>query len=187
MIEIRSSREACCEAVGVLHAQACSDLFAAYGLHDYLRRSEPWGTATDETGYASVMSATGKGLRLASTISVDAVLLARMHPLGPQRVPEALLQDWCRELNNQLMGRIKNMLLRLGCEVTNGLPSLITGAELTPVPAPDVDHRQYFFASMRGRMALTLAMAFAPEFHLDLAHASADANEVKAEGALWLF
>jgi hypothetical protein len=184
---MRSSREASCEAVTTLHARACSDLFAAYGLNDYLTRSQPWGAATLGCAYASVMSATGPGVRLASSISLDAVLLARMHPLGPGPVPEPLLQDWCRELNNQLMGRMKNMMLRLGCEVTNGLPSLISGSELMSVPAPDVDHRHYYFSSMRGRMALSLAMGFAPDFYLDVERLSADAAEVKDEGALWLF
>jgi hypothetical protein len=107
-----------------------------------------------------------------------------MHPSGARELPQRQLEDWCRELNNQLMGRMKNKLLRLGCEVMTGLPSLITGTDVSAISAPDLDFREYFFASAQGRLESTLAMLLAP----DLAFAEApEAEQVMREGVLSLF
>jgi len=137
-----------------------------------------------EMRYVSILSATGEKIRLLSTLNVDESLLAAMHPSRASDLTQRQLEDWCRELNNQLVGRMKNKLLRVGCQVMTGLPSLITGTDISPVSAPDLDFREYFFASAQGRLESTLAMLLAP----DLALAQApEAAQVMHEGAHSMF
>jgi len=176
-----------CAIVVDLHAKACDELFEAYGLSQYLQRAGPSSQEAHRITYVSVLGATGEGVRLSSTVSMDARLLHLTHPSREAIVPERDLQDWCREINNQLMGRVKNKLLRLGCEVATGLPVLITGTDVAAVAMPDLDHRQYFFTSRSGSMTFTLEMLFAPRFDLDATQVAPDAHEVKAEGAMALF
>jgi hypothetical protein len=175
-----------CAAMIDLHAKACSELFAVYGLSQHVQRAAATQARVHRASYASVLSATGEGIRLSSTMSVDTELLARTHPSGRPGVPDRELQDWCRELNNPLMGRVKNKLLRIGCEVATGLPVLVSGTDVAAVVAPELDHRQYFFSSQHGNMSFTLAMQLAPDFAF-AAVSGADALEVKREGELSLF
>jgi hypothetical protein len=183
---MRNGQATPCAIVVELHAQACDELFDAYGLAEHLKRADAALGEADRATYASVLGATGEGIRLSSTVSMDAQLLARAHPSGLAHVPERQVQDWCREINNQLMGRVKNKLLRQGCEVVTGLPVLITGKDVAAVAMPETDHRQYFFTSNFGSMTFTLEMLFGPDFELD-GSLVADANEVRLEGAMALF
>jgi hypothetical protein len=84
------------------------------------------------------------------------------------------------------MGRVKNKLLRVGCEVATGLPVLVAGRDVAAIAIPDLDHRQYFFSSKLGSMTFTLEMLFGPKFQLDASQV-ADAHEVRLEGAMALF
>ncbi len=85
------------------------------------------------------------------------------------------------------MGRVKNKLLRLGCEVSTGLPVLVSGTGVSVVVPPDVDSRQYFFTSDHGNMTFTLAMLFTPSFAFRESHEFASGEEVKREGEMSLF
>lgn len=176
-----------CAVVIDLHAKSCAELFSAYGAAAHLRRDTSGEHAPARFTYASVLEAAGDGLRLSSTVSMDRELLALTHPSGGARASERDLEDWCRELNNQLMGRVKNKLLRLGCEVDTGLPVLVSGTGVTVVVPPDVDSRQYFFTSEHGNMTFTLAMLFSPRFAFRDAPEFAPGEEVKREGELSLF
>lgn len=161
-----------------LYVRASGELFSAYGLAASGRDGR--ARKRHETRFVSILSATGEQIRLLSTLNVDESLLASIHPSGAANLPQRELEDWCRELNNQLMGRMKNKLLRVGCEIMTGLPSLITGTDISAVVAPDLDFREYFFASAQGRLESTLAMLLAPT----LAFAGApDADQVMREGA----
>jgi hypothetical protein len=165
-----------------LYVQCTGELFTAYGLVAGARDTLP--RRPHEMRYVSILSASGEKIRLLSTLNIDESLLICMHPSGARELSQRHLEDWCRELNNQLVGRMKNKLLRMGCEVTTGLPSLITGTDISPVSAPDLDFREYFFASAQGRLESTLAMLLAP----DLALADApEAEQVMREGVHALF
>jgi hypothetical protein len=174
-----------CAVVIDVHAKSCAELFSTYGLTARLRREASAGPPTSRPSYASVLSAAGEDVRLNSTVSMDRELLALTHPSGNSA--ERDLQDWCRELNNQLMGRVKNKLLRLGCEISTGLPVLVSGTGVSVVVPPDVDSRQYFFTSDHGNMTFTLAMLFTPRFAFSGVSEFAPDEEVKREGELSLF
>jgi hypothetical protein len=165
-----------------LYVQATSELFSVYGLKP--GNKDRGARRRHETRYVSILSTTGEKIRLLSTLNVNESLLGSMHPSGASCLPQRELEDWCRELNNQLMGRVKNKLLRVGCQVMTGLPSLITGTDISAVSAPDLDFREYFFASAQGHLESTLAMLLAPDLELEDAP---EAEEVMREGALSMF
>jgi hypothetical protein len=172
------------ETVIDVYVQASIELLSAYGLSTRLHRQQEEPDAR-RPSYVSVLGATGEGIRLSSTINAGADLLGRLHPAGAQRAAQRDLEDWCRELNNQLVGRVKNKLLRLDCEVTAGLPVLITGSGIDTIVAPEQECRQYFFAGEHGSLALTLALVLAPD--LELKDAPADDEAIRLEGEHALF
>jgi len=176
-----------CALVIDRHAKSCAELFTAYGLGAHVRRGTAPAPVQPRHSYASVLGASGDGIRLSSTVSMDRDLLALTHPSGGDQARDRDIEDWCRELNNQLMGRVKNKLLRMGCEITTGLPVLVSGTGVTVVVPADVDSRQYFFTSEHGNMTFTLEMLFTPSFAFRDAPEFAPGEEVKQEGELSLF
>jgi hypothetical protein len=176
-----------CAVVIDLHAKSCAELFTVYGLTAHLRRDTSGARSPARPSYVSVLSASGDGIRLCSTVSMDRDLLALTHPSGSEQAREHDVQDWCRELNNQLMGRVKNKLLRIGCEIATGLPVLVSGTGVSVVVPPDVDSRQYCFTSEHGNMTFTLEMLFMPSFAFRDAAELVAGEEVKREGELSLF
>lgn len=149
-----------------LYVQASNELFLAYGLTSGAGGRNAEASRANEKRYISILSATGDKIRLLSTLKVDESLLASIHPSGASELSQRQLEDWSRELNNQLMGRVKNKLLRVGCEIVTGLPSLIMGTDISAVSAPELDFREYFFASAEGRLGSTLEMKLAPDLEL---------------------
>ena len=157
------------EVVNDLYVGACRELFSAYGLtaHLHVQAADRRDRNRNRAGYISVVSASGEGIRLLSTASVDADLLAHTHLLGAEHTSPRFLQDWCRELNNQLLGRVKNKLLEFDCDVVMGLPALITGTDLETVTQPELNARRYFFTSPHGCMTLILESLLTPDFKLN--------------------
>lgn len=178
------------ERVIDLYMQACNELFTTYGLTACLQRQDADGHDAKEASYISILGASGEKIRMSSTLNIGASLLAKLHPSGAKNVPQRELEDWCRELNNQLVGRVKNKLLRLGCEMMTGLPSLITGTGVSTVSTahtPDLEMRQYFFASEQGYLSTTLAILLAPDLELKEVQSLPGDDQVKTEGAMALF
>ena len=176
-----------CAKVIEMHVEACAELFDAYGLTEHVHAEAHAAKGHGQSAYASVLSASGEGIRLCATLSLDRELLVRTHPALTQGEPgERDIEDWCRELNNQLVGRLKNKLLRSGCELTTGLPMLLRGTDIVPVTSEDQQFRQYFFSSKHGSLAFTLALLMAADLTLE-ALPGAEADEVKREGAMALF
>jgi hypothetical protein len=174
------------ELLNHLYVEACRDLFLAYNLTEHLQGQSADTRDRNKTSYVSAISAIGNRIRLSSTLSLDANLLAHMHPSGAHNASQRDLEDWCREFNNQLVGRMKNKLLRFGCEVEVGLPSLITGTDVSTFSPPGLAARQCFFASAHGCLAFTLTTLLAPDFEFTEAQVL-DGQPVMREGAVSLF
>jgi len=169
------------EVVNDLFVEACRELFQAYGLTAELIVEN--AEQRRRTGYVSVVSATGNGIRLLSIAAIDATLLARTHHLGIE-IAQSYLEDWCRELNNQLVGRVKNKLLEFGCEVITGLPALIKGTDMIALRHPESESRRYVFATIHGGLTLTLEAVLAADFRLADGMSAAEAGPVMHAGAV---
>jgi hypothetical protein len=137
--------------------------------------------------YVSILGATGDGIRLSSTLKIDRDLVISIRPLDSGDISQDELEDWCRELNNQLVGRLKNKLLGYGHVAMAGLPVLIAGTDVRPVPAPNSEVHEYSIESSHGQITLTLATLVAPEVEFLAVEPSMDNEAVLLEGAIDLF
>ena len=77
-----------------------------------------------------------------------AVLGAALGPLRRSRpTPTTSERDWLAELINQLMGRVKNEMVRAGIQLQQGLPAIVTAQERG---ADRVDLLQWIFVADGG-------------------------------------
>ncbi len=137
------------------------------------------------TNYVSVLGAAGEGVALSSMLTFDRPLLVSMHPLGGGEITQADLEDWCRELNNQLVGRVKNRLLNYGITVTLGLPVFLQGTGVRAVATPDLTLSQYTVQTSSGNISLALSTLLAED--LQFVEQEGPNEEVLLEGAVSLF
>ena len=100
-------------------------------------------SSEDETFVLSgVIGFAGSDLRGTLLLAMTSGLLEDLSP------SPASMRDWIAELSNQLLGRIKNQLLRFGTEIYATTPSVLRGELLTPLPRSALaGHR---FESPRG-------------------------------------
>ena len=173
--------------VAELYVDGCRQLFAAYGLTARLERQHDQPVEDSASRYLSIICATGPTLRLLSTIYLSADMLAAIHPAAERGLSRRDLEDWCMELNNQLLGRVKNKLLRRGCELVIGLPSVLRGSGMKAATSPDLVVRHNYFSSDHGTLIATLAMLVSPHLDLNAELAGAEAQSVGHEGAVSLF
>lgn len=134
--------------IGLLHSYGVGTAPLAVG-----RLPEP--PKDDPSRLAGVMSFSATGFTGLLVLSVGPAILTATtsNPLATQHAH----LDWIRELVNQLMGRIKNRLVRFQVTLRVGLPSATT---------PDLAERQvagskmrlnYSFHTLRGDVLVTLA------------------------------
>ncbi|HEY3740894.1 MAG TPA: hypothetical protein VGL53_13670 [Bryobacteraceae bacterium] len=170
-----------------LYVQACGDLLSAYGLTVQIQKHPGSIRAHHAASYVSVLSATGEGIRLSSMFKIDRDLVASLHPLGPDGTSQADLEDWCRELNNQLVGRVKNKLLGYGRIVMVGIPVLLMGTNVNPVGEANSEIREYSVESAQGEITLTLSTLLAHDVELWEEQSSPADDAMMAEGMIALF
>jgi hypothetical protein len=100
--------------------------------------------------------------------------------------PDASTADWSGELVNQLLGRLKNQLLKYETVITPSLPVVVTG-EGMHLPASTRQVTRFLaFASEWGQMFVRLEMEIHPG--LELERRQHDSHEANIdEGELLLF
>jgi hypothetical protein len=130
-----------------------------------------------ELNLVSVIGFAGRG------ISGTLVLGATKEPLERSKPGRASERDWIAELANQLLGRIKNKVMRVGIEFYAMPPAVVSGNHLAPVTS-HADFRPWVFATPGGIVCLWIEVAAAPELHPDVALMTAD---IPAEGDVLLF
>ena len=170
-----------------LYVRACRALLSAYGLTVSVQEQDGGTGARNKASCVSVLGASGEGIRLSSMLRIDRDLVISMHPLGSANVSQPDLEDWCLELNNQLVGRVKNKLLGYGRVVVVGLPVLLTGTDVSAVTLPNSEVHQYSVESAEGQITLTLATLIAPDVELQEIEPSMNDEAVLIEGAVALF
>ncbi len=172
-----------------LYLEAAHDLLVVYGLKTNLVPEPASATSLgNKPSHVSVLGATGDGIALSSVVKVDQDLLTRLYPLGSSAdVSRHELEDWCRELNNQLVGRTKNKLCRYGVILKLGLPLLLTGTAVSTVAASDLTVTEQSFRSMDGQLALTLATLVSPDVELHEQNSETECEASMLETAVKLF
>jgi hypothetical protein len=170
-----------------LYVEACSALLAAYGLTANVQEEGSSAITRNKTNYVSFLSASGEGIGLSSMLKIDRDLVIRLHPLGASEISRANLEDWCLELNNQLVGRLKNKLLGYGRVVIVALPVLLAGTDVCAVTVYNSEVHQYSVESADGQIIFTLATLIAPDVKLHQMESPMSDELVMAEGAVALF
>ncbi len=160
---------------------------SAYGLTVTVQEQGRGASAGAKASYVSVLGASGEGISLSSMLKIERDLVIRIHPSGCADLSQPELEDWCLELNNQLVGRVKNKLLGYGPVVMVGLPVLLTGTDVSAVTAPKSEVHQYSVESAEGQITLTLSTLIAPDVALHRMEPSINDGAVLIEGAVALF
>lgn len=144
-------------AVEAFAADACRMLFQAYGVE--IIDLDPNTASGDKLLLSAVIGFTGPGLRGTFILASTEMALRDSNPTNGS------LRDWMAELANQLVGRVKNSLLRAGAEVYVTTPVVMRGEHLAPLPR-FVLQPQAFIAKDRGKVFLWVEVEAAPDFSL---------------------
>lgn len=182
-----SERGAFAQLVAMLYVEACYELFAAHGLTVCIEDRAVRRADTRGGSAVSMLLLTGKSIRLSSALRIDNTVLAGTHPAAGHPGMPLDLEDWCREFSNQLGGRLKNRLLRLGCEVMLDLATLITGNDVSLIDPPDWEVQKWTFTSAGGDTLAKLAMQLDPAFRVSELQVAPGDEATLAEGTHLLF
>lgn len=114
-------------------------------------------------------------------------LLKQSHPNLQMGMPvgEQEIEDWVGEVSNQLLGRIKNKLLRFGTSVAMATPSILVGNSLVSKAPRSGSRISFKFESDQGVLGVVVDAILAPGYKFEIIETSA-ANPEK-EGASILF
>jgi CheY-specific phosphatase CheX len=120
------------EIIELLACEACISLFSDYSLE--LRRVETVSWATDtELLFCVVVGFTGDQIRGSILLATTREPLGRTAPVN-----DTSFREWIAELANQLLGRIKNKLVRRGVVLHVSTPVVLRGVHLTPLTRTDL-------------------------------------------------
>jgi hypothetical protein len=170
-----------------LYFQAFDDQLAWHGTKTgFIREAAGKTGFRAKPAYVSALGASGEGIAIMSILKIDRDLLTSLHPLGSADISQLYLEDWCRELNNQIVGRLKNKLLRYGVGISLGLPVLLSGTDVTTIAAPHLTVSERSFESQDSLMSLALSTILHPDLEF-LEQPSSEEESALLEGSLALF
>lgn len=115
-------------AMDLMAERATPEIFGAYGLD--LIRADVEQTPGDVT-LCGIIGFSGPGVRGTCTLATTA------GPLDATNIAKSPHRDWIAELTNQIMGRIKALLLAREVEVYITTPVVMRGERLAPVTRGD--------------------------------------------------
>jgi hypothetical protein len=116
-------------------------------------------------------------------VSGSLVLGTTAEPLETSKPDAASPRDWIAELAIQLLGRIKNKVLRCGIEFYAMPPAVVSGSHLAPVTSKE-DFRPWVFATPGGVVCLWIELSMSPELQPDGKLIDSD---IPSEGDVLLF
>ena len=176
------SRAAARTAIDTILQSSAVELFLSQGVAVAPLRPAPLGAQQrfyDWVGLIHFEAATLSGVL---TVSVPMAIWSSRETQGAGSSDSETLADWHRELANQLMGRIKNRLLKFQLTLRPRLPSALSGAALELHRKRSASEVLYRFRALRGDI---LVVVDAPLERAILAYAG-DA-QIAREGELILF
>jgi CheY-specific phosphatase CheX len=157
-----------------LLSAAVEGVFLAYG-----EKSNPVTGADQGHDIVAVLGFTSDNVRGGLALGMSAELAQRSAPPGPMQAA-----DWVGEIANQVMGRIRNQLLRYGVDLALGTPVVLAGVGVGIKPSKGTALHHQCFASGKHRFDAFLEVRFREEFEF----AAPSAEGVAAdEGSVLLF
>jgi Chemotaxis phosphatase CheX len=161
--------------LGDLLVESARALFSAYNSPLTYTPAKP--TDTQPFVLAGVIGFAGSEMRGTLLLAMTSGVLEDLSPSG------ASMRDWIAELSNQLLGRLKNRLLRFGTEIYTATPSVMRGELLTPLPATG-SLAGHCFESDRGTACVWLDVVIRDGFSLG---EPAESEVAAAEGESLFF
>jgi CheY-specific phosphatase CheX len=160
----------------VLVREACISLFEDYGL--------PL-TPADETNlaeqdgllYCGVLGFSGDQLRGSMLLATSREPLDRTNP-----TQDGSFREWMAELANQLLGRVKNKLLRRNVAIFLSTPVVLRGQHLAPLPRAEL--LPMAFTCAGGMVCVWFDAEFAKGVVLS---EMAETDDAMSEGASMMF
>jgi hypothetical protein len=136
---------------------ACEQLFHAYGL-----------TAVRDTTHEPVSLALCGIIGVFSESVCGSVILATTHDALTASSPmgASFRRDWIAELTNQLLGRVKNLLLRRGLVCHLSTPVVLRGERIALLPHGDEDTPPLRYRVGGGTACVWLDVEIDANFHL---------------------
>lgn len=162
-----------------LAQDATAALFDTYGV----KVVQDGPTAAKSLQSVPLLSVIG----FSSDVLSGSLVLALPHSVAERTLPVAgvSLGDWSGELANQLLGRLKNQLLKYKVVLNMSLPVVLSGDGLRLLATKHQITRYYSFSSDAGKVVIRLDMEMSPDFRFT---ADEDAESgVVDEGELLLF
>jgi hypothetical protein len=166
------------DVIGELAQKATLALFSGYGLD-----LTPASHTPPDSGLVAVIGFTSPELRGAMALLLSEDVVRATHTIHAHP-SEAERRDWAGELANQLLGRVKNLLIAWGPVVSMSTPMVVSGNALS-LGGRFLSTRTACWSSAAGPLQVTFEMEGAPT--LQLSAPLDDAPEVEEEGACLLF
>lgn len=126
----------------VSHALESSvrEFFASYGVEGDVVDPAAEPMEADQAELGSVVGFRGDVVRGGLAFVAPHGLVAELLPVPRDTErPDLQLRDWCAEMANQLVGRIKNKLAMRSVDFDVGIPVCFTGKAIRFVFLPDAD------------------------------------------------
>ncbi len=159
---------------------AARALFATYGVKLELDGS-PVAKTLQSVQMISMIGFSSQALSGSLLLALPDAIVDRTLP-----APDASLADWSGELANQLLGRLKNQLLKYQVVINLSLPVVVSGAGFS-LPSKTRQLTRYFsFVCDEGRMFVRMDMELCPSIEL-VRQADVKTDQSVDEGELLLF
>jgi hypothetical protein len=168
-------------AIDTILQSSAVELFHSQGVAVAPLRPAPLGAQQRFYDWVGLIHFEAANLSGVLTVSIPMAIWSSRETQGAASDSETLA-DWHRELANQLMGRIKNRLLKFQLVLRPRLPSALSGAALELHRKRSASEVLYRFRALRGDI---LVVVDAPLERAILAYAG-DA-QIAREGELILF
>lgn len=151
------------EILSRLLAQATTELF-----YDYSFEVEHLGRVCEPARFPEMAGMIGFfGSQLTGTLALAAgENVIRAQAAAVPGVVSAT--DWVAELSNQLLGRLKHLLLRHSATVSLGIPVAVTGRELEFKSKGDSHSTCHLFRSRCGTVLVWMDVEFSEGFRFQL-------------------
>jgi CheY-specific phosphatase CheX len=142
--------------------------------------------AADDGGSAlgAIIALRGKAIQGGLAFVAPVELVAKLLPVPPKTDgKDRQVRDWCSEMANQLLGRLKNKLVAYSIDFHVGTPVCFFGRSIRLVFLPDAEGVSLAFRSEGHDMRVHLDCSFDP----GAPRAAADRPRIAAEGEVMLF
>jgi len=110
----------------------------------------------------SIISLRGRHVRGGLAFLAPADLIARLLPVPDPQLVDAQVRDWCSEMANQLLGRLKNKLAAYGIDFDVGTPTCFSGQGIRLVFVPDAEGICLAFEAASSQMQVYLDCSLEP-------------------------